>query len=125
MNDVTNLDAVAKPLRRIVWITLLQCLFVGSLVATFVARFIEEQMHEYAYEKDQKTVVIAASEDISAGSVICETNLGTLTVSKRQIPDGVVMEADARVLFGHKAIVPMKKMQPIQWVYTDIMITNR
>jgi len=74
----------------------------------------------------QTTQVIAAAEDLEAGTVLTKSNIGKtrLTHLCLLVDSDWVSSRDAEVLFGHKLLAPVKRLEPIKWHNTDIVITN-
>jgi pilus assembly protein CpaB len=71
------------------------------------------------YKNAQKVRVMAAANDIPAGTVIKSKDLGTLFVYKSSVGNQVVIPEDGKMLIGKKTLYRINAKEPIFWSHID------
>jgi pilus assembly protein CpaB len=100
-------------------------LVIGIIAFALTYKYLNDErmklraLEERIYAGAQKIRVMGARTDIPSGTVIKPSDLGTMEVFKSSVGSHVVMPEYARMLFGKKAVLPIKGKDPIYWSHIE------
>jgi Flp pilus assembly protein CpaB len=116
------LESIASSARIFLWIFGIPSLAASALLIllTFMAiRAIRDDWNS------ERTRLVAAAEDLPAGTVLTANNIGKKTFLDRDLKtDDWIDTRSWHVLLGHRVLAPVSRLEPIEWRNTDIVITN-
>lgn len=107
-------------------IILIISVVAGVLAFWLTSRYLQNQRLELIKAKEALRAgmemfdVVAAAEDLPAGTVLTIANLGQRKVSRRDVGDKAVQPENLRLVLGKKLKYGMKKLDPLMWPYVDV-----
>lgn len=98
---------------------------VGILAFSLTYRFLQSRLADLEakerelYEGAATIRVAAAARDIPGGTTITKGDIGTKTVFRRSVGDGVVTPEQIEMIYGRKALFTLNFKDPVFWSYIE------
>lgn len=94
---------------------------IGLLAFILTQQYLSARKREYDEYKKKiaretvQVVVVGASEDLTPGTVLKQTDLGKIKIDQRSVRGRTVLPEEAGFLLGRKTLLQLKKDEPILW----------